>query len=85
MIMSVLANIHPGLLEFYVVSIINYINYQQGPGPSAQASCTALTAPRFPSLQNCLLQSLLAKQILHLPHYQVEFGAVLLPLQVSQQ
>lgn len=52
MIMSVLANIHPGLLEFYVVSIINYINYRQGPGPSAQASCTALTAPRFPSLQN---------------------------------
>jgi len=25
MIMSVLANIHPGLLEFYFVSIINYI------------------------------------------------------------
>lgn len=31
------------------------------------------------------LQSLLVKQILHLPRYQVEFGAVLLPLQVSQQ
>lgn len=36
-------------------------------------------------LSRTLLQSLLAKQILHLPHYQVEFGAVLLPLQVSQQ
>lgn len=33
--MSVLANIHPGLLEFYVVSLINYINYWQGPGLSA--------------------------------------------------
>lgn len=25
MIMAILANIHPGLLEFYFVSIINYI------------------------------------------------------------
>lgn len=83
--MSILANIHPGQLKFYFVSVINYIGYWQGPGLSAQASCTALTAQRFPSLQKYLLQNLLVKQILHLPHYQVEFGAVLLPLQVSQQ
>lgn len=40
MIMSTLANIHPGLLEFYIVSIINYINYWQvqgfQPKPPAQ-------------------------------------------------
>lgn len=85
MIMSILANIHPGQLEYYFVSIINYINYWQGPGLSAQACCTALTAQKFPSLQKYLLQNLLVKEILHLPHYQAEFGAVLLPLQVSQQ
>lgn len=85
MSMSILANIHPEQLEFYFVSIINYIDYWQGPGLSVQASCRALTAQRFPSLQKYLLRNLMVKQILHLPHYHVEFGAVVLPLQVSQQ